>query len=286
MVGVELDEQIDVAGRSEVVTKHGSERSQVRDRVAASELVEDLIVHLDPRSQLHGLHHRRWRRILMEIRGPSRLEPVQPAQVVVEYTTFGGSLAPAFEPGSQVTRTDVSTTIRSMRFAESLRSVRLAAGLTQAELGSRAGVARPNVVAYESGRREPRFDSAIELFLAAGATVMVEPAVRWTWTSGLRPFAVPNRLWRLEAPAALRSFEPGLNLWWSGPSRTFDLAHRADRCRMYEIVLREGRPADIESVVDGVLLCEAWPDLVLPRELVAAWAPLVSRSPVTTRMAS
>ena len=37
----------------------------------------------------------------------------------------------------------------------------------------------------------------------------------------------------------------------------------AARPRAYEIVLREGTPSD-EGVVDGVLLCEAWPDLVLP----------------------
>jgi transcriptional regulator with XRE-family HTH domain len=165
-----------------------------------------------------------------------------------------------------------------MSFAEILRSVRLTARLTQAELGSSAGVARPNVVAYEAGRREPRFDSAVALLNAAGARVVVEPRVVWTWTEGLRPYAVPSRLWRLAPKDALRSFEPGLTLWWSGPTRTFDLAFREDRCRLYEIVLREGRPADIERVVDGVLLCEAWPDLVLPRGLDAAWAPVVSSS--------
>ena len=46
--------------------------------------------------------------------------------------------------------------------------------------------------------------------------------------------------------------------------------------RAYEIVLREGTSIDIEGVVDGVLLCEAWPDLVLPATLRAAWEPLVS----------
>jgi transcriptional regulator with XRE-family HTH domain len=163
-----------------------------------------------------------------------------------------------------------------MTFAERLRSVRVAAGLTQAELGARAGVARPNVVAYEAGRREPRFDSAMALLDAAGADVTVEPPVAWTWTSGLRPYAVPSRLWRLDPSVALRPFEPGLHLWWSGPSRSFDLANRRDRCRIYEIVLREGRPEDIESVIDGVLLCEAWPDLVLPRALVASWASLIT----------
>lgn len=163
-----------------------------------------------------------------------------------------------------------------MTFAERLRTVRVAAGLTQAELGLRAGVARPNVVAYETGRREPRFDSAMALLEAAGADVVVEPPVVWSWTTGMRPYAVPSRLWRLDPAVALRSFEPGLHLWWSGPSRSFDLGVRAERCRIYEIVLREGRPEDIESVVDGVLLCEAWPELVLPRALLASWSPLIT----------
>jgi len=163
-----------------------------------------------------------------------------------------------------------------MTFADTLRLVRHAAGLTQAELGARAGTARPNVAAYEAGRREPLFTSAVGLLAAAGAELVVEPPLQWSWTTGLRPYAVPSRLWRLAPEDALRSFEPGLHLWWSGPPRTFDLALRDDRCRLYEIVLIEGRPADIETVVDGVLLCEAWPDLVLPRELAAAWTPLVS----------
>lgn len=173
-----------------------------------------------------------------------------------------------------------------MKFAETLRSVRLGAGLTQAELGFRAGVARPNVAAYEGGRRQPLFDSAVELLGAAGAHLVVEPPVMWTWTDDLRPYAVPSRLWRLPVAAALGSFEPGVTLWWSGPSRTFDLARRGDRLRLYEIVLREGRSTDIESVVDGLLLCEAWPDLVLPRRLEAAWAPLVSIAEGSVREAS
>ncbi|MCC5951231.1 MAG: helix-turn-helix transcriptional regulator [Acidimicrobiia bacterium] len=163
-----------------------------------------------------------------------------------------------------------------MRFPDLLRSARSAAGLTQAELGVLAGVARPNVAAYEAGRRQPLFDSAVGLLEAAGAEILVEPPLTWSWTKGVRPYAVPSRLWRLAPEAALRQFAPGPTLWWSGPARTFDLSARPDRCRLYEIVLREGGPADIEDIVDGVLLCEAWPDLVLPRELVAAWAPLVS----------
>lgn len=50
-----------------------------------------------------------------------------------------------------------------------------------------------------------------------------------------------------------------------------DLASRADRLRAYEIVLREGMPSDIVGVVDGVLLCEGWADLVMPVEARDAW---------------
>ena len=165
-----------------------------------------------------------------------------------------------------------------MAFTAALRAVQPAAGLPQAGFWAIAGVARHYVVAYERGRRETRFDSAMALLDAAGADVVVEPPVVWSWTTGMRPYAVPLRLWRLDPAMALRSFEPGLHLWWSGPSRPFDLAVRTERCRIYEIVLREGRPEDIESVVDSVLLLEAWPDLVLPRGLLASWSSLIATS--------
>lgn len=163
----------------------------------------------------------------------------------------------------------------AMKFASVLRAARVAAGLTQSELGERAGVARPNVTAYESGRREPLFDSAIELLEAAGAGVSITAPTVWRWSEGRRPYAVPSALWRLSPDAALGVFDPAVHVWWSGPERTFDLSVRSDRLRAYEIVLREGAPADIEGVVDGVLLCDAWPDLVLPAELRAAWRDVI-----------
>lgn len=161
-------------------------------------------------------------------------------------------------------------------FASVLRAARLATGLTQAELGKRAGMARPNITAYESGRREPLFESALVLLAAAGASVSIEAPPAWRWTGGRRPYAVPSRLWRLQPSEALSIFEPAVHVWWSGPPRAFDLSVRSERLRAYEIVLREGAPSDIEAVIDGVLLCEAWPDLVLPDELRSAWADLIS----------
>lgn len=68
-----------------------------------------------------------------------------------------------------------------------------------------------------------------------------------------------------------------LPLWlnWSDPGREFRLADRSDRARVYEIVLRAGTPDDVLTYVDGALLADLWPELVLPRELRAAWDPLM-----------
>ncbi|MGY3566151.1 helix-turn-helix domain-containing protein [Sinomonas sp. RB5] len=38
---------------------------------------------------------------------------------------------------------------------DEIRRLRMAAGLTQAELAARSGVAQPNIAAYESGQRRP-----------------------------------------------------------------------------------------------------------------------------------
>jgi hypothetical protein len=69
-----------------------------------------------------------------------------------------------------------------------------------------------------------------------------------------------------------------LHLDWSRPGRSVDLADRRQRARAYEVVLREGRPADIESIVDGALLVDLWTDLVLPRQLRTAWQVLIDEA--------
>jgi hypothetical protein len=55
----------------------------------------------------------------------------------------------------------------------------------------------------------------------------------------------------------------------------FDLVSRADRARVYEIVLQGGRPADILAYIDGALLADLWDDLVLPRAVRSAWNPVL-----------
>ncbi len=161
-------------------------------------------------------------------------------------------------------------------FADVLRSARTTAGLTQVALAERSGIARPNIAAYEHGRREPLFDTAMTLLEAADSHVAIEPTIEWTWSEDRRPYAIPSRLWRLSPAECLRRFQPGPHLWWSGPRREFDLAKRGDRHRAYELVLREGAPSDITAIVDCVLLCEAWPHLTLPRALRSAWTPLIN----------
>jgi transcriptional regulator with XRE-family HTH domain len=165
-----------------------------------------------------------------------------------------------------------------MMFANMLSHARRAAGLTQAEVSARSGVARPNIAAFESGRREPRWHTAMRTLEATGATIDIEPPVIWSWTNGRRPYAVPSGLWRLPIVDAFQVLTPGRHLWWSGPAPQFDLAARSERCRIYELVLREGAPADIASVVDGALLVDAWRDLVLPAELRKAWQHLIDRA--------
>ena len=50
---------------------------------------------------------------------------------------------------------------------------------------------------------------------------------------------------------------------------------RRQRARLYEVLLREGSPADLERWVDGALLVDAWEDMVVPRAVRAAWRPVL-----------
>lgn len=102
--------------------------------------------------------------------------------------------------------------------------------------------------------------------------------VEFTTYPGARgePFVVPDRLWRLDTATALAAVTLPQHLHWSGPSRPFNLRDRRDRARVYEIVLREGEPADLLAYLDGALLVDLWDDLVIPRAVCGAWEPLIT----------
>jgi len=90
-----------------------------------------------------------------------------------------------------------------------------------------------------------------------------------------RPFWVSNQLPRLPLRQALATVTLPLHLNWSTPGTKFDLRSRTKRARCYEIVLREGLPADIATYVDGALLIDLWSELVLPQDIRVAWDEVI-----------
>lgn len=164
-----------------------------------------------------------------------------------------------------------------------LSTARTAAGLSKTELAARAGTSRPTISAYEHGRVSPALDTFERILAATGHRLLAVPLLQWheAEIGGGRIASVPDRLPDLPVGEAVRSFVPPLHLNWSRPGRVVELADRRQRARTYEEALREGRPVDIESVVDGALLVDLWDELVLPRRLRAEWQHLIdeARSP-------
>ena len=154
------------------------------------------------------------------------------------------------------------------------------AGLSQAALATIAGTSRPTLSAYEHGRKSPTLQTAARILGAAGFELALEPQVefREVAVDRGRPIVVPTVLPRLPVERALAVVELPLHLNWSDRGRQFDLRDRRQRARVYEIVLREGGPADVVSYLDGVLLVDLWDELVLPRATRSAWQGVVAGS--------
>lgn len=161
-----------------------------------------------------------------------------------------------------------------------LAGARRAAGLSQDELAERAGTSRPTLSSYEHGHRSPTLRTASRIMAAAGFELTAQPTVEFSehMTGRGRPVLVPSHLPRLDPIRALATVTLPLHLNWSQPSRAFDLRDRRQRARVYEITLREGSADDLLAYVDGVLLVDLWDDLVLPRDIRTAWAPLIERA--------
>jgi transcriptional regulator with XRE-family HTH domain len=162
---------------------------------------------------------------------------------------------------------------------ELLTAAREAAGLSKADLAERAHPSRTTLSAYEHGRVSPTLDTADRILAAAGYRLTTTPILQWTdvHIGRGRTVAVPNELPDLPVRQALRTVVMPMHLDWSRPGRVVELADRRQRARAYEVVLREGRGSDIESIVDGALLVDLWDDLILPRYVRAPWQPLIDR---------
>lgn len=163
-----------------------------------------------------------------------------------------------------------------------LESVRHAAGLSQEELAERAGTSRTTLSAYERGRKSPTLATVSRLLETVGYQLSAEPRIAFTETALRRgrPVYVASRLWRLPIKDAFADVTLPLSVNWSRPGAVFRLSSRRERTRCYEIVLREGMPADILRVIDGALLVDVWPEIVLPREVRDAWRDVVEEAVV------
>jgi transcriptional regulator with XRE-family HTH domain len=158
-----------------------------------------------------------------------------------------------------------------------IAAVRRESGLSQEELARRSGTSRPTLSAYERGRKSPSLTTVQRIVRAAGFTLEASPIVAFRAVPTLRGriVVVPDRLWRLPIAMALAQVVLPLHLEWSVPGRAVDLRDRARRARVYEVVLREGAAEDLLTYVDGALLLDSWPDLVLPREVRSVWQPII-----------
>lgn len=164
-----------------------------------------------------------------------------------------------------------------------LSAAREAAGLSKTDLAERARTSRTTLSAYEHGRVSPTLETVERILAATGHRLTTSPVLHWheAEVGGGHIAFVADRLPDLPVREAVRAFELPLHLDWSRPGRVVDLADRVQRARAYEVVLREGRPVDIESIVDGALLVDLWDELVLPKRLRAAWQPIVEAAHAT-----
>jgi transcriptional regulator with XRE-family HTH domain len=151
-------------------------------------------------------------------------------------------------------------------------------GLTQGALAARAGTSRPTLSAYEHGHKSPTMETASRILNAAGFELESSPTIDFVEAGVIRgrPIMVPSSLPRLSLHQAFATVELPLHLNWSDRGRRFNLRDRRQRARVYEIVLREGTPADVLKYVDGALLVDLWDELVLSTAVRAAWTPVVA----------
>jgi transcriptional regulator with XRE-family HTH domain len=158
-----------------------------------------------------------------------------------------------------------------------LVDARMAAGMSQGELAQRAHTSQPTLSAYENGRKSPTLETMARLLAETGHHLTIDADITFTQllTKRGRPFWVPSHLPRPPLRRALATVALPLHLNWSTPGARFDLRDRSERVLCYEIVLREGKPEDILAYVDGALLVDLWPELVLPRDIRVAWDQVI-----------
>lgn len=162
--------------------------------------------------------------------------------------------------------------------AQLIERAREQSGMSQADLAAHAGTSRTTLNAYERGRKFPTASTLTRILDAAGFDLALTPRVAFRAVPAPKgaDYFVADRLWRLSPREAMRTITLPRRLEWSSlEPPVFDLRDRHQRARCYEIVLREGEPADILTVIDGCLLVDIWDELHLPKPLRDAWSQTI-----------
>lgn len=170
----------------------------------------------------------------------------------------------------------VTESFTASRVVELFGAARRAAGLSQRQLAAVAGTSQAAIARYERGSVVPDVRTLARLLEACGFRLVIdlEPASRPGRTGResavARPPAIPDDLDDTTDKAS-GVVELPLRVQWSGPRRSYDLDHRADRKRVYELVLREGTEDDVRRFVRLAHLEDLWDELVLPENVRRAW---------------
>lgn len=159
--------------------------------------------------------------------------------------------------------------------SELLRAARVEAGLTQRRLAEAAGTSQAAVARYERGTVVPDVRTLARLVEGCGFRLVLGVEAERTGRTGResatgRPPAIPDDLDDPSTNKAAGVVELPLHVQWSG-RRSYDLSDRADRARVYQLVLREGTEDDVRRFVRLDELVEMWDDLLLPTHVRAAW---------------
>ncbi len=160
--------------------------------------------------------------------------------------------------------------------ARLILSARQGGGLTQDELARRAGTSQAALSTYERGLKMPSLAVAERIVEAAGYRLTLTTEVHFTQhtAKGVRPFWVPDRLWRGRLPECFATVSLRDHAYLRGVTR-LSLRRRPSRRRMYELLLRNGFPEELRDWIDGALLVDLWDDLKIPRAIRGAWQPAV-----------
>lgn len=158
---------------------------------------------------------------------------------------------------------------------------RKARGWTQRELAGAAGTSQATVSAYERRMKSPALAVTERLIGKAGYSLRLDVTVDFNPVTfdGQTTYQIPNRLWRVEARLSFSKVTfpdwPASRESGDFIMRTWDLAVREERRRVYGYLLRESVPVWIYRWVDGALLVDLWDELDLPTHLRAEWQPLI-----------